>query len=330
LGNLTLTGFNSELSDKPYSEKQNQIKEKSKFIILNEEFRNHNMWNESAIIARAKRLSQLIIDILVLPDIIRSSLVSENQADKFTLADYNDYSGKKPINLVILSEARNVSSWKDLLSETLNFLYNDWDNEILVSLAREKFKLSSQRIYLSFDSTEMTKPYQIENSTIFFETHLSANNILSFIRTILDKYDIPYSDVVFYINTNYTEEQEFEDENQTLNIGEFYLKNEKIGRIAKNFFKKMLSDEIFSEDEISWFLNKTYSRDRLGIDFPLIVENYENTFDEKGRKRYYSDSIKYKNRDYYICSQWYDYNREKLIQYITNRLNDEERSDLVL
>lgn len=322
LGNLTLTGFNSELSDKPYTEKREMINTTSKFIVLNEEFKNHSMWNESSILSRAKRLSQLLIDILELPHTIKVNSTIENPTNKFSLSDKKDYSGTKPINLIILNESRDVNSWKDLLFQTLNFLYNDWDKSILEDLAREKFKLSSQRVYLTYDSTELKLAYQIENSDIYFETNLSANNIVSFVKTILDKYGIPHSDVVFYINENgsNTELELIDDDNSTKDITIDFLENEKVGKIAKDVFTSMLVNEIFTADEIALFSNKTYSNEVLGIAFPLLVDSIEKTFDLSGRKRYYSDPITSKGKDYFICSQWFDHDRTKLNAYITKKL----------
>ncbi|MCL2522881.1 MAG: DUF262 domain-containing HNH endonuclease family protein [Erysipelotrichales bacterium] len=212
LGNLTLTGFNSELSDKSYAKKRDFINYNTKFVILNEEFRSHSMWNEGSITSRAKRLGQRLVEILELPDIIKNSYVIDNSMNKFSLLDRGSHSGSKPINLVILGETITISSWKELLSETLNFLYNEYESIILENLAKEKFKLSLYRIYLTFDSTELRNPRKIENSNIYYETNLSANNILSFIRAVLDKYDIPHSDVMFYTKEDLSEVELIDNE----------------------------------------------------------------------------------------------------------------------
>lgn len=57
LGNLTLTGFNSELSDKKYSDKRNLIKQNSKFNVLNLEIIANETWSDKIILKRAQRLA---------------------------------------------------------------------------------------------------------------------------------------------------------------------------------------------------------------------------------------------------------------------------------
>lgn len=60
LGNLTITGHNSELGTKSFSEKKRIIKENSKANILNKEVLTAERWNEETIIKRAKVLSKKV------------------------------------------------------------------------------------------------------------------------------------------------------------------------------------------------------------------------------------------------------------------------------
>ena len=75
LGNLTLTGYNSEYSDKPFREKRDM---KGGFatspLILNDGIGQLNIWDESTINERAKRLSAVSLAIWPRPKLNKEQL----------------------------------------------------------------------------------------------------------------------------------------------------------------------------------------------------------------------------------------------------------------
>ena len=60
IGNLTLTGYNSELSNKSFVEKRDMDGgfKKSKFVFLNEDLKELDFWNKEQIEARTQRLTE--------------------------------------------------------------------------------------------------------------------------------------------------------------------------------------------------------------------------------------------------------------------------------
>ncbi len=198
LGNLTLTGYNSELSDKPFTIKKNMIKEKSKFVSLNSDVINQEHWNSSAILKRAERLSSIIMECFRLPKLILDikPVVIEN--NKHNAMDGADLSNTKPSSFILLGENVIVSSYSDMLQKIIKLLYVT-DDKIMQKLATSNYKIpNATRIYLSLDKSILRKPIEIENTNIYFETNLSANNIMSFIRELLSEYDLSNDDFTFY------------------------------------------------------------------------------------------------------------------------------------
>lgn len=61
LGNLTLTGYNSEMSNNAFAEKLPQLR--SSNLTLNQYFRNVDTWNEEAIKNRAKSLADIAVKV---------------------------------------------------------------------------------------------------------------------------------------------------------------------------------------------------------------------------------------------------------------------------
>ena len=93
LGNLTLTGYNSEYSDKPFKEKKSM---KGGFLqsplTLNEKVREAEVWNESAILERASFLSKRAIEIWPRFEVDAGTLKKfeavKSAASNYTLADH--------------------------------------------------------------------------------------------------------------------------------------------------------------------------------------------------------------------------------------------------
>ena len=93
LGNLTLTGYNSEYSDKPFKDKKSM---KGGFaqspLTLNDKVREVDVWNESAILKRASFLSERAIEIWPRYEVDTSTLKKfeavKSAASNYTLADH--------------------------------------------------------------------------------------------------------------------------------------------------------------------------------------------------------------------------------------------------
>jgi uncharacterized protein with ParB-like and HNH nuclease domain/predicted transport protein len=70
LGNLTLTGYNSEYSDRPFSEKRDiDGGFKQSPLKLNEDLRQLDQWNEDTIKARAKKLAAAALNVWTAPNL---------------------------------------------------------------------------------------------------------------------------------------------------------------------------------------------------------------------------------------------------------------------
>lgn len=79
LGNLTLTGYNPEYSDKPFREKRDMEGGfKDSPLRLNEGLRSLEHWNETEILNRASRLAKLAITVWPTPS-ARDEVVAEAQ-----------------------------------------------------------------------------------------------------------------------------------------------------------------------------------------------------------------------------------------------------------
>jgi len=93
LGNLTLTGYNPELSDRPFLEKRNMEGGfKDSPLRVNEDLGVIDSWNEEAIKDRAEKLAQQAAEIWPAPSMNTETLdtyrIKPGKADHYTLADH--------------------------------------------------------------------------------------------------------------------------------------------------------------------------------------------------------------------------------------------------
>lgn len=103
LGNLTLTGYNSEYSDKPFADKRDMPHGfKASPLRLNEGLGQTERWDEAAMDARAGRLSQLATTVWQHPLLADAVLAAYRpkpspQAAKYSLADHAQLGEGRPM-----------------------------------------------------------------------------------------------------------------------------------------------------------------------------------------------------------------------------------------
>lgn len=91
LGNLTLTGYNSEYSDKPFATKRDMPEKGLKFspLNLNQGLGQIDVWNEEEIVNRAKKLATRALSVWSMPEI--SETVIAKYAPKTKAPSKADY-----------------------------------------------------------------------------------------------------------------------------------------------------------------------------------------------------------------------------------------------
>ena len=93
LGNLSVSGYNSELSNKSFSEKKKIIAENSKAVILNSDVLSKDSWNIDSIKSRSGRLAQILMQKYDIERVTDDS-IEFDVVNTITLNDYSDVTGK--------------------------------------------------------------------------------------------------------------------------------------------------------------------------------------------------------------------------------------------
>lgn len=147
--------------------------------------------------SRAKTLAEILVKKF---NYIKIDNKVEGHTEKYyNLNDRIDYSGTKPREFSFIGEYTRVKSWKDLLDKFIILTFN-MDNSIYQDFANNNFSIeNASRVYITHDNRKLRSGIEIENSGIFYESNLSANNIISFIKSIVLKMSFELDDLNIYL-----------------------------------------------------------------------------------------------------------------------------------
>lgn len=311
LGNLTITGMNSELGVKSFVEKKKIIQENSKANILNLDVLSAVNWNEKAIINRAKRLANIIISYFKYENYHNQKQFDDTLVYK--LSETINVTNSKPESFTFIGEKFKVESWKELVDKFLNMLY-EYDSDRLKSLAKENFKIDgATNSYITYDSRLLRKPIEIDNTGIYYESHLSAQSILYFIRGILSNLDIDYDEFEYSIAE-----------------GTFDEKNEKtwresngivVGKLFYLFVEQLMNTNQIDEKEIELLFTKEYTKQLFpDTNYPAFARHRDDNQGNSSNFRYRKNPVLYKANPIYVTVEFFETEREQVVSWYKNHL----------
>lgn len=190
LGNLTLTGYNSELGDKKFSEKKELLEAKqSKILILNEFINSCDVWTEKQISERAEDLSKIILKLF--------SVKAAETDISFNDPNYHDYTCDNPDDATYKTLASfefegtvvNVSNFADLFRQFVSMLYEK-NNAIIEEYAKSTDTSNYCSILFSYDKGKLKEEDKIPNTDIYLHYNRSAKDIMIAIRYLMDLYEL--------------------------------------------------------------------------------------------------------------------------------------------
>ena len=161
LGNLTLTGYNAEYSDRPFSEKR-ELKGgfRESPLKLNEGLRNLDKWDEAAIKNRAERLAAVAAGVWAVPslraEVLESYRPRGEKAGGYTIDDHQQLAIGSPRRDLFESLRKDVLALDPCVSEEFLKLYVAYKAETnFVDLVPQKSRL---RLSLNMQFHELHDP----------------------------------------------------------------------------------------------------------------------------------------------------------------------------
>lgn len=182
IGNLTLTAYNSELSNDNYDTKREIYAESH--LELNKYLASVGKWNREQILRRAEMLTDKAIEIW--PYFGDSDAESE---------DEGSITGSNPYCVELLGQEFSVTTWRDVFELTMNMIYE---------LEPQKFDAIAemQSKYIDKDKNKFRAIRQLKND-YFIEVNLSAEKIYKICLDVLKAIGLTNADwIVKYKSGN--------------------------------------------------------------------------------------------------------------------------------
>lgn len=188
LGNLSVTGYNSELSNKSFAEKQDIIRENSKAVILNSDVLDKESWNIANIQVRAKRLAGIVMTRYKIDRIVDDSIEFE-YIEMLTLDNYDEVTGKKLVSFKLFGETYRQNKYALMLLDVIKLLDKKSPGK-LQTLAENNYSFNSTKrkhVHLNIDGSGMRWPWKVTDG-IYLEANLSAWSCIRFIENLLSEF----------------------------------------------------------------------------------------------------------------------------------------------
>ncbi|GIW85803.1 MAG: hypothetical protein KatS3mg108_0127 [Isosphaeraceae bacterium] len=176
LGNLTLSAYNPELSNQPYSVKRRLLIESH--LDLNQYFQNVDTWDERAILLRSEKLADRALQIW--PDVGRSPGSSGR-----------DSPATKPLAVQFRGRRLPCRNWRDGFQKLVEMFEQDQPG-LLERLAGE----DAFSAIVSFEPARFPRSkFQLGN--VFVNTHASAAVLRDWCRRLAERAGLQPSDYGF-------------------------------------------------------------------------------------------------------------------------------------
>lgn len=199
LGNLTLTGYNSELGDKPFEKKKEKLEETITHIaVLYSDVKDKSEWNSVNMEKRAKRLAEIILKLFPIEQPKTKIEFTDPHYKLYTLANPDDTTYKTVNYFEFLGERVNVSSFAEMVRSIAQILY-DMDNSIIDDMAKKHEPLPEWTTpAFSYEEDGVRNPFKLRNCNIYISTGYSASACIFFIRGLMKKYECDISEDFVY------------------------------------------------------------------------------------------------------------------------------------
>lgn len=194
IGNLTLTGYNPELSNKNFELKKRYY-EKSN-IKMSREIANYDKWKDTEIKDRAEQLFEKAKRIWKLPQGYDNKNIDNLEYGKNYLLGSNiNITGKKPSKLIISGKEYSIKSWKELIEKLCLELY-ELEPRILRELIYNPSFKGKEKDIVTQNKEKLRAPVKIDED-LYIESNLNSNAILNYANMIATEYEL--EEEIFFV-----------------------------------------------------------------------------------------------------------------------------------
>lgn len=198
LANLTLTGYNPNLSNNTFVEKRDAKAGgyKASGLKMNQKIATKDTWGLAELEERSKEMLELAMEIWAYPE--TDFVPSEKEFDSCTLDDENfDLTGRDIAKYSYFTTEQPVTSWIDMFEHIVKFLHQK-DKSVLMSLAYSKKENTDLAAYVTNNESDLRSALKIDEN-LYIEKNTSTTLKMSILRRIFALYEADPMDLVFYL-----------------------------------------------------------------------------------------------------------------------------------
>ena len=240
---------------------------------------------------------------------------------------YEDFTHKKVIAFSFNNNRYAAKDWKDLLLQTCDLLA-EIDATKFSEFIDDPVMKGRKVSYFSRKYVDR-KNEKMKNIDIYVWTNLSANSIRNLIRKLLRKFDIKLTDYYVYLRADYTPLHKSDKANDEYNPDQRENHDEtRIGKYVRQTLRELSNHQYrFTDKEISEMQSKQWSKEVLGIDYPLLKKYKDNEDISAQIKdgiygRYWKEIFEFNGMKFLATSQWYERHREPFARWISRLQNE--------
>lgn len=212
IGNLTLTGYNSVMSNKSFKEKKEKGFADSRFK-MNKYLSKCDKWSLTELKKRGESLADLSLKRWKYYTTNKEVIQDLENETFYELSNSDDFSGRKVKRIVLSGDEFQIKSghWRNMYKVVCSELYK-LDPQLFNTLIDDDNFGTGNRKFISTVESELSRPVEVGNS-IWLEGNLSASSICRWIGYILGKFDWDESELQIYLK-----EKETSDNQMALNL----------------------------------------------------------------------------------------------------------------
>ncbi|MGL3083999.1 DUF262 domain-containing protein [Acinetobacter baumannii] len=190
LPNLTLTGYNSKYSNRPFKDKldvENGFKDSN--LRLNQYVRECLKWTEDELVERQSRLSKKSLKLWYYPTTSYAPPVEET--NEYLLVDDFDFTGYTLVSYTLYDVESKVQSWKEMQIDVVKYLLEQHTTKIMSLCADQKF--------YDLSLLETTNNFTEISRSVFLYTNCSTRTKINILKKIFEQCDVEQSELSFLI-----------------------------------------------------------------------------------------------------------------------------------
>lgn len=198
LGNLTLTAYNSDMSNKSFPEKRDAAHGyRHSGLRMNQELARKEKWGEEELKERSNAMVDKAANVIwKMPK--TEFKPKEREFDSCTLDDENyNMTGRSIFKYSYQNAETTVDSWQDMYIHVVKYLHS-LDQSVLAELVRQKDENNILKSYFGNTPDHMREAMELDDH-IYMERNTNTKMKISALRRLFPMYHLDPMELVFYL-----------------------------------------------------------------------------------------------------------------------------------